>query len=876
MTTDKDLEDLLRQVRLSTTAEQDERIVADALASIGQPAATDEVAASRRSAFSPLPAAARSLRRHWRLSTAAACALVLLVALSFALPRTEVADSGEADEVATLAESPENPDPPKDGRTLHRELGLAGSAKTNAARERNVVGGKCETPHASTLAVQPKSVNGVAVPTGKGELASAGKHFGISAAGRGTALGTAGLPGVLDAEQTIAKSPLIYKLRLTRVLDDLQRKVFSHKDTAKREILLEAEVLRVFKGDPKTAGQRVVLVWDTRVGGVPRWDSCLHAEQVLPKRATSGEAFYLMALTPAEPATAAEGRPRLKNIIHPGISGTRVSKAEVDPAKWATAKNPLERLKLELLGALDDPDADTRHSAIKGLRRWGGHLFSGGPLWKDKRAAERILAASKDPDWRVRWVVAWMIPEDAGDEGKKALVRLRSDTHQNVRQVAAHVLRKRGQEEPANKLLDEPLGGPALSDARPAHRRTLPRESYSDSDADRPAPDKAKAESAMAKAPQRRSFSDHDADRLAPDEAKIEAEAKQIAALAAARDIDGLVKMLSVAEFVNKVAAAEHLAEIGDQRALADLQKLNRSHGGWWIGGEPPDAVEDSETSAAFAWAIWSILHRDLTEEEQIAGLFDLLEGKGRAVPEDVMASTVHLNFDVGRRVGRQLEKHDDPAVVARLRRTKNKGAAISAVKMEVRGMDKQAAIDRCVQIAHDEDGAGRYGAIQVLGSFGSDAFDDLDALARQGHSLAITVLGYHKGRSPEALSLICWHLTNNSTYKVRLVAVNQFGTVMDRPGVVPALIKALYDPQKSIRHNAASSLSLEAYFKKSPHLEELEEAMLIARNHPDEDVRQLAVKALERLGSKRLNEPLVDPPPVRRTIPEPPAGKRR
>ena len=291
------------------------------------------------------------------------------------------------------------------------------------------------------------------------------------AAGRGS---KAGLPGALAAEQTVAKSPLIYKLRLTRVLEDLQGKVFHHNDTADREILLEAEVLRVFKGDPKTAGQRVVLVWDTRAGGVPRFESCLHAENVLPTHATGSKAFYLMALTPAQPATDAQGRPRLKSIFPPGMRGTRVSKADVDPKKQAPTKNPLERLKLELLSALDDPDADTRHSAIKGLRRWGGHLFSGGPLWKDQRAAARILAASRDPDWRVRWVVAWMIPKEAAEEGEKALVRLLSDTHRDVRQVAASELRRRGREDLLKPLLDDWLREKVpLVDAPPT-RTTIP------------------------------------------------------------------------------------------------------------------------------------------------------------------------------------------------------------------------------------------------------------------------------------------------------------------------------------------------------------------------------------------------------------------
>ncbi len=481
MTTDKDLEDLLRQVRLSTTAEQDERILGDALAAIDRPAV-----------FS-LRTLARSLRRHRRLSTAAACVLVFLVVLPLALPRTPVEDSPRVREVAAVTESPENPAPPtlgteggntthdvaaltespenpaaptrgiEGGNTLSKTLELAGQPKTLAGRNRAVLRKESTTPNAPGLARQTQSPTGAVVLGDKsgdfGTRAAALRNRSFALQVRLEASGSeAGLPGALDAEQTVAKSPLIYKLRLTQVLEDLQGKVFSHKDTADREILLEAKVLRVLKGDPKAAGQRVVLVWDTLRGG-PHLESCLNAEYVLPKHATSGEAFYLMALTPAEPATDAEGRPRLKNVFSPDIRGTRVSKADVDPQQWATAKKPLERLKLELLSALDDADGNTRHGAIKGLRRWDGQKLSeeppGGPLWKDEPAAARILAASTDPDWRVRWVVAWMIPKEAGQEGEKALVRLLSDTHRDVRQVAESVLRRRGQEAAGTKPDDQ-------------------------------------------------------------------------------------------------------------------------------------------------------------------------------------------------------------------------------------------------------------------------------------------------------------------------------------------------------------------------------------------------------------------------------------
>lgn len=359
--------------------------------------------------------------------------------------------------------------------------------------------------------------------------------------------------------------------------------------------------------------------------------------------------------------------------------------------------------------------------------------------------------------------------------------------------------------------------------------------------------------------------------RPAPDKAKIEAEAKQIQEMAAVDDIEGLIEMLSIGEFPSKVAAAEHLGEIGDERALPELKRLNKEHGGW----VPREVHHDS--SGAFAVAICKILMKDLSAEEQIEALFELLQGRGPAVPNSIepvritvngivkeIPRKLNRNFDVGKRVAAELDKFDDPSIVSRLRQTENQGAAIPAVWMEVRDIDTETAIARCVEIARTEDGAQRYGAIHCLGKFGQDAIDALDELADEGHGEAITVLGYSK-KNPEVLELICWHLTNNKNSWVRLGAVNQlYGDETNRPRVVPALIEALYDPLKFVRRNAAQWLSYAAYYKKTPHLEELEEAMLIALNHPDEDVRKYATEALKRLGSIRIGEEVADPPPFR------------
>ena len=151
MTTDKDLEDLLRLVRLSTTAEQDERILGDALAAIDQ------------SAVFPLRTLARGLRRHWLLSMAAAGVLVLLVVLPLALPRTPVEDSGRVPEVAVVTESPVTPAPPTHGAdgagTMHAMVRPAGPLlKTRGMGTRGVLRSESTTHHAPALGAQARRI----------------------------------------------------------------------------------------------------------------------------------------------------------------------------------------------------------------------------------------------------------------------------------------------------------------------------------------------------------------------------------------------------------------------------------------------------------------------------------------------------------------------------------------------------------------------------------------------------------------------------------------------------------------------------------------------------------------------------------------------
>ena len=366
--------------------------------------------------------------------------------------------------------------------------------------------------------------------------------------------------------------------------------------------------------------------------------------------------------------------------------------------------------------------------------------------------------------------------------------------------------------------------------------------------------------------------------RVPPNKAKIEAEAKQIQEMVATNYVDGLIDMLSSGEFPSKVGAAEHLGKIGDKSALPELERMNEEHGGWVL------TEIHHDKSGAFAVAICKILTKYLPPGKQIEGLFDLLEGKGPAVPKTAEFTTMIVNgtsrkvkrnlgynFDVGKRVAAELDEFDDSSIVSRLRKSINKGAAIPAVWMEVREMDTEGAIAQCVKIARDEGGAQRYGAIHCLGKFGEGFIDALDQLAIEGHREAITVLGYQKEKS-KVFELLCWHLINNKNYFVRSEAVHAVSYVRlkeHRVESLKILVAALYDPSKNIRRNAARALKNRAYKQNKQYFDEIEDSLLIALKHPDVNVRENITTALTRLGCTRLDEEVPKPPEIRTDLEE-------
>jgi hypothetical protein len=384
---------------------------------------------------------------------------------------------------------------------------------------------------------------------------------------------------------------------------------------------------------------------------------------------------------------------------------------------------------------------------------------------------------------------------------------------------------------------------------------------------------------------------------------KVRAEAKEIEQMTAAKDADGLIKMLSSGEFSSKVAAAKWLGEFGDERALPELERLNAVSGGWTMvrrqvlsdGTHVLSFNFEEDHDGAFAVAICRMRTRDRSKEEQVDALLNLVEGKGPAAPNagDLVGPAVNgvrrdypqrldLNSRVGESVAVALERFDDPRIVQRLRKSENQGVALLAVWSEIRSMDVNSAVARCVQIAIDEGGAQRYGAIHCLSRFGAGAFNALDRLARDGHAEAVKVLGEH-GENPRAFDLLCWHLANNQNASVRAAAVFPVAFVKS-PGLqvrsLQVLVGAFYDPDELVRRNAATDLSNRAYKPNKTYFDQVEDLLLIALKHPDANVSGPVRKALERLGCQRLDESVPDPPAIRTDLGtrrgEPPTAEQR
>jgi len=370
------------------------------------------------------------------------------------------------------------------------------------------------------------------------------------------------------------------------------------------------------------------------------------------------------------------------------------------------------------------------------------------------------------------------------------------------------------------------------------------------------------------------------ASKVGPDRIKVEIEAQQIEQMAAAGDIDDLVRMLSEGEFPSKESAARYLGEIGDDRALPELRKLNSAHGGWPSGWGP---IEE-DLSGTFAVAICKIQTRKQPEKAQIEALLDLVDGKGPGVPESIEPAKARINgvlrelplrLDrnrwVGRQVAAELDRFDDPSVTPRLRRSENEGISSYAVWREVREMETETAIARCMQIARDEGGAQRFGAIHCLARFDREGDDALDQLAREGHGEAITVLG-RRADDPNILAVVYWHLANNRSDLVRLHAVGvlAYGKAdILQAKSLTALVEALYDPSDHVRRSAASALSIRAYRNNKQYFDQVEDSLLVALKHPDPQVRTLIRAGLERLSCERLDEPVPEPPPFRTDLDE-------
>jgi len=364
------------------------------------------------------------------------------------------------------------------------------------------------------------------------------------------------------------------------------------------------------------------------------------------------------------------------------------------------------------------------------------------------------------------------------------------------------------------------------------------------------------------------------ASKVGPDKVVVEREALKIEQMTADSDIDGLIDMLADGTFPSKVKVATYLKDAGDERALPELERASRQFGGW----DPKTSCADQ--SGIFAIAIWKISTNDLSDKEKIEALLELLKGNGPIVQDIKMYDTVvvngveqkHLrmippNYLVGFCAEEELEHFDDPSITSRLRKVENLGVAAYAVWREIRDMPRDAAITRCVQIAHQE---GRVGAIHCLRRFEHhNAILALDVLAGQGYSEAILALGYSRS-DPDVYRRLCTHLLNNPYNIIRLFAASPVCYIDNnslRVKSLATLIRATYDPGEHVRNRAAQSLSNYMFPVTESDLAPFQRELLFLRKHPDPKVKDLIEKGLKRMDWMDLDLSQGEGPSIREDL---------
>ena len=214
-------------------------------------------------------------------------------------------------------------------------------------------------------------------------------------------------------------------------------------------------MLRVYgDGDQTLVGRLITLEpipWSGRTGWLVR--TCMSVTNVQGNNAPGSH--WLVALKKHGEGDAA----RYRNPMGEGLAGARV------PAKLAPIPEggeAADAILAELLAALDDPSATIRESAMKVLD--AGTAPSSGSRERRSGAtrtvAARLLALAEDPADQVRWLLAWMIPPDAGEAGEAVLIRFLFDDSRLVRQPAQSHLEGRGHAEivaEMKKLVDHRL-----------------------------------------------------------------------------------------------------------------------------------------------------------------------------------------------------------------------------------------------------------------------------------------------------------------------------------------------------------------------------------------------------------------------------------
>lgn len=245
------------------------------------------------------------------------------------------------------------------------------------------------------------------------------------------------MPGNYGLEETLERAP--YVLLVETVGRPRGASAHAAADGGALDVRVRAVLVENAQGDgpackPGDAIQVAPIPFSGRLGWLPR----TVLDRADPRGGAKG-ALWVIALEP-ERDEAGNATGAFRNIVGEGIAALPVVSANV--ADGTAPAEAIRRLVVEALG-----DRRLRVPALEAVRAWEGLDFKepGGAFYEHADAKARLLELTRDPDAHVRWLTAWTLPRNGGQDVRRALRALAFDPVPMVRQPARSLLEHYGE-----------------------------------------------------------------------------------------------------------------------------------------------------------------------------------------------------------------------------------------------------------------------------------------------------------------------------------------------------------------------------------------------------------------------------------------------